>query len=272
MKKRFFKILTVLMCVSAVVGAMVALSGCGSTKESVVLTGSTSVTPLMEKLAAEFNKTESDIEILITGVGSSQGIADAEKGACDIGMSSRALKESEKANLQETRICTDGIAIVVNPASALTNVTSDQVYNLYANNTPIGEITEPVNRTVGSGTCDGFIELIKNSEGKSLKEIPTLYGSVIDQTGAVISSIAGSSKKMGYISLGSLNNSVKALTLDGVAANEENIKNGSYGLQRPFVLVTKKGTTLSESAQKFMDFVLSAKGQEIVTAFGCIAI
>lgn len=272
MKKGLFKIVTAIICLTAVVGAMVALSGCSSTKESVVLTGSTSLTPLMEKLAAEFNKSEKDIEILITGVGSSQGIADAEKGACDIGMSSRTLKDTEKESLQQTKICTDGIALIVNSNSTLTNVTSDQVYNLYVNNTPIGEITEPVNRTVGSGTRDGFIELIKNSEGKSLKENPTLYGSVIDQTGAVISSVAGSTNKMGYISLGSLNTTVKALTLDGVAANEENIKNGSYGLQRPFMLVTKKGTTLSTSAQKFMDFVLSAKGQEIITAFGCIAI
>lgn len=270
MKKRKFIVALILCVVTAVVCTSV-LTACGNTgKEEVIITGSTSLTPLIEKLAEEFEKQNTNVSILITGSGSSQGIADAQKGACEIGMSSRALKEEELKTLNSIEICKDGIAIIVNNKSTLENVTSEEVYNLYANGTAIGSINTPVNRSNGSGTRDGFNELIKNAEGNSLKELKELKGENMDQTGSVIERVAGAENVMGYISLGSLNDRVKAVSLDGVEATVENIKAGTYKLQRPFVLVTKKGVTLSESAQAFLDFIASEQGKEIIRDFGCI--
>lgn len=265
-------LMAAIVCVAVAVTCLSVFAGCtGSGKNEVVITGSTSVTPLMEKLAEEFEKQNNDVTILITGSGSSQGIADAQKGACEIGMSSRALKEAELENLNSIEICKDGIAIIVNKENELTNVTSDEVYNLYANGTAIGNINTPINRSNGSGTRDGFNELIKNSEGNSLKELQELKGETQDQTGSVIERVAGATNVMGYISLGSLNDRVKAVSLDGVEATVENIKAGTYKLQRPFVLATKKGATLSDAAQRFLDFIQSEQGKEIIREFGCIA-
>lgn len=259
------------ICVVVATTCAVAFTGCGTQgAQEVIITGSTSVTPLMEKLAEAFEAKNQDVTILITGSGSSQGIADAQKGACEIGMSSRALKAEELENLESIEICKDGIAIIVNNECELTNVTSQQVYDLYASGTAIGSINTPVNRSNGSGTRDGFNELIKNSEGNSLKELKELKGETQDQTGSVIERVAGAKNVMGYISLGSLNDRVKAVSLDGVEPTVENIKAGTYKLQRPFVLAVKKGATLSDAAQRFLDFIKSEEGKKIIEEFGCI--
>ena len=260
-----------MVCVITAGICAAAFTGCfGSDANEVIITGSTSVTPLMEKLAEAFEAKNGDVTILITGSGSSQGIADAQKGACEIGMSSRVLKAEELETLESIEICKDGIAIIVNKDCELTDVTSDQVYNLYANGTAIGSVNTPVNRSNGSGTRDGFNELIKNSEGNSLKELKELKGETQDQTGSVIERVAGAKNVMGYISLGSLNDRVKAVTLDGVAATVENIKSGDYKLQRPFVLAVKKDAELSDAAKRFLDFIQSEEGKKIIADFGCI--
>lgn len=267
-KKSF---LVAMLCVAVVLSCVGMFVACGNdSSQEVVITGSTSVTPLMEKLASEFEKQNPGIKIMITGSGSSQGIADASKGACEIGMSSRALKSSELETLDSLELCKDGIAIIVNPNNSLENVTSEEVYNLYANGTAIGNINTPINRSNGSGTRDGFNELIKNSEGNSLKELKELKGETQDQTGSVIERVAGAENVLGYISLGSLNDRVKAVSLEGVQPTVENIKAGTYKLQRPFVLATKKGATLSESAQKFLEFVQSEQGKQIIRENGYI--
>lgn len=264
-------VIALALCMAVALTCVSVFAGCdNSNAKEVVITGSTSVTPLMEKLAQEFEKQNGDIKILITGSGSSQGIADAQKGACEIGMSSRALKSEEAKYLDSHEICKDGIVIIVNKDCELTNVTSDEVYNLYAEGTAIGSVNTPVNRSNGSGTRDGFNELIKNSEGNSLKELKELKGETQDQTGSVIERVAGAKNVMGYISLGSLNDRVKAVSLNGIEANVENIKAGKYSLQRPFVLATKKGATLSESAQKFLDFINSEAGKKIISESGYI--
>ncbi len=270
MKFRKLIILAAVCVTVATLGAF-AFAGCGaSNAQEVMITGSTSVTPLMEKLAEAFEAKNQDVTIQITGSGSSQGIADAQKGACDIGMSSRALKDEELETLESIEICKDGIAIIVNNDCELTNVTSAQVYGLYADGTAIGSVNTPVNRSNGSGTRDGFNELIKNENGDSLKELKELKGETQDQTGSVIERVAGAKNVMGYISLGSLNERVKAVSLDGVAATVENIKSGEYKLQRPFVLAIKKGAELSDAAQRFLDFVQSEEGKKIIAEYGCI--
>lgn len=269
---KFRKILILAaICVLAATTCAAALTGCGAQgAQEIIITGSTSVTPLMEKLAQAFEAKNQDVTVLITGSGSSQGIADAQKGACEIGMSSRALKDEELETLESIEICKDGIAIIVNKECELTGVTSQQVYDLYANGTAIGSVNTPVNRSNGSGTRDGFNELIKNADGNSLKELKELKGETQDQTGSVIERVAGAKNVMGYISLGSLNDRVKAVSLDGVEATVENIKAGEYKLQRPFVLAVKKGATLSDAAQRFLDFIGSEEGKQIITDFGCI--
>lgn len=270
MKSRRIFILAAVLVVAAIACAA-SFAGCtGSDTNEVIITGSTSVTPLMEKLAEAFERKNQDVTILITGSGSAQGIADTQKGANEIGMSSRALKDEELATLDAIEICKDGIAIIVNNNCELTGVTSEQVYDLYANGTAIGSVNTPINRSNGSGTRDGFNELIKNAQGDSLKELKELKGETQDQTGSVIERVAGAENVMGYISLGSLSDRVKALTLDGVAATVENINAGTYKLQRPFVLTVKKGAELSDAAQRFLDFIRSDEGKQIIRDFGCI--
>lgn len=267
-RNKFIVAIASVLMVVTLIGALSACGGNGKTK--LMITGSTSVTPLMKELAAAYEETHTDVEILITGVGSSQGVADAISGACDIGMISRAVKSNEREQLDDIKLANDGIALIVNKSSTLTNVTSQQVYDLYASGTAIGDITIPINRTVGSGTRDAFNELIKNEAGNSLKELASLQGDVLDQTGAVIAAVAKADNKMGYISLGSLNDEVKALSLDGVDATVENILNGSYGLQRPFHLVWNKANGLSDIAKDFIEFCQSEEGKRIITEFGCI--
>ena len=267
--KKIFAFAT--LCLVMALTCAACFTACfGADGNEIVITGSTSVTPLMEKLAEAFEAKNADVTIQITGSGSSQGIADAQKGACEIGMSSRALKDEELKTLDSIEICKDGIAIIVNKDCELTDVTSQQVYDLYANGTAIGSVNTPINRSNGSGTRDGFNELIKNADGDSLKELKELKGETQDQTGSVIERVAGAKNVLGYISLGSLNDRVKAVSLDGVAATVENIKAGTYKLQRPFVLAVKKGAQLSDAAQRFIDFIRSEEGKKIIADFGCI--
>ena len=278
MKSKFGKIIACCASLTLAAALTCSLAACGKDEGAVTISGSTSVQPLMEKLEEAFEKKNKDVDIQVLGGGSSVGVSDAEKGTSDIGMVSRALKEKELEKLDGTKLCDDGIVLIVNKDSGVTNVTSDEVYNLYASGTAISTITIPVNRTAGSGTRDGFCELIKNAEGKTLKDFQaegngnSLQGEEQESTNVVITTVAGVKNKIGYISLGSLNDTVKAVSLDGVAPSVATIKDGSYKLQRPFVLATKKGAELSEAAQRFWDFIMGAEGQAIVTAQGYIAL
>ena len=239
--------------------------------EEIFISGSSSVAPLMEKLASVYESFNPYVDITVQTSDSGTGVANAIAGTNDFGMASRALKDSEiEQGVTSKQIAIDGVALVVNPEADLDNVTSDQVYQLYANGTAIGSVNTPINRSNGSGTRDGFNELIKNADGDSLKELKELKGETQDQTGSVIERVAGAKNVLGYISLGSLNDRVKAVSLDGVAATVENIKAGTYKLQRPFVLAVKKGAQLSDAAQRFIDFIRSEEGKKIIADFGCI--
>ena len=252
-------------------GTLAAFASCGSDKTTVTLSGSTSVQPLMEKLGAAFEEAHGDIEIVVNGGGS--GVLRQELGMLPPGDIRNCLQDSE-TGIKAEKIATDGIAIIVNTGCTLDNVTPDEVYGLYAEGTAIGTVNAAISRESGSGTRGAFDELVKNSEGKTLDKAESFAKCVQTQnsTGAVITQIstAGNTNLIGYISLGSLSEKVKALKYNGVEATVANIESGAYKLSRPFLLLSKEGKTLSEAAQKFHDFIFSAEGQAIVEKDGYI--
>ena len=261
------------------IGTMAAFASCGgndnsSASKSLNITGSSSVSPLMGKLADAYKKEHGDVKITVTTSDSGTGVKDAQSGLNDFGMASRNLKTSETGVVSK-QIATDGIALIVNKESAVANVTSEEVYELYANGTAIqSAITAGITRESGSGTRDAFGELIKNSEGNTLKALTTL-ASVITQQGstdAVKTSIAGNVNQMGYISLGSMDNTVKALQFKGVDATVANVKNGTYELSRPFNIVYQSEDKLSDVAKAFIEYIMSADGQKIVEEEGYITV
>lgn len=250
----------------------VAFAGCGSKSESVTTDGSTSMSSVIGALSEAF---ESDTGITVTynATGSGSGIQAVEEGRCDIGLSSRALKNEETAKgLVGTTLAYDGIAIIVNPANPISDLDVETIAKIYT-----GEITNwkevggedkeivLIGREAGSGTRDGF-ESITNTED-SCK-----YRQELTSTGDVITTVAGNPAAIGYASLASVKDTVKALTVNKVAPSEETIQNGTYVIQRPFVLVTKKDTALSESAQKFFDYITSDAAKDTITATGVVPV
>lgn len=249
-----------------------AFAGCGSKKESVTTDGSTSMSSVIGALSEAF---ESDTGITVTynATGSGSGIQAVEEGRCDIGLSSRALKDEETAKgLVGTTLAYDGIAIIVNPANPVSDLDVETIAKIYT-----GEITNwkevggedkeivLIGREAGSGTRDGFESITKTED--SCK-----YRQELTSTGDVITTVAGNPAAIGYASLASVKDTVKALTVNKVAPSEETIQNGTYVIQRPFVLVTKKDTALSESAQKFFDYVTSDAAKDTITAAGVVPV
>ncbi len=250
----------------------VAFAGCGSKSESVTTDGSTSMSSVIGALSEAF---ESDTGITVTynATGSGSGIQAVEEGRCDIGLSSRALKDEETAKgLVGTTLAYDGIAIIVNPANPISDLDVETIAKIYT-----GEITNwkevggedkeivLIGREAGSGTRDGFESITKTED--SCK-----YRQELTSTGDVITTVAGNPAAIGYASLASVKDTVKALTVNKVAPSEETIQNGTYVIQRPFVLVTKKDTALSESAQKFFDYVTSDAAKDTITAAGVVPV
>lgn len=271
--KKFGKIVAIAAACAALTGSVAAFSACGDGLE-INITGSTSMEEVMGKLADAFiaNYEEENGEtprINITGSGSGAGIEDAMEGRVDFGMSSRALEGDELKSLEYKNICLDGIALVVNDACAVTNVTTDEVKALYENGTVIqNTIKYGVSRENGSGTRSGFEEVVG---------IKSLHGGTgfnqFSSTGEVKTLIAGNDAgdTMGYISLGSVDNTVKTLQYNGVDANETNILNKTYGLQRPFVVCYQSEAELSDLAKEFIDFIMSTEGQTILEKDGYIS-
>ncbi len=260
------KVVSVL-CAAALLGSGAILGACGGKKDenkNVTVSGSSSVTPLMEKLAAAYEQ-DHDVRITVNMSSSGAGISDTQNDLNDFGMSSRGLKASETGVKGET-LCMDGIALIVNKDSTVTDVKKDDVKALYENGTAIPgtPITAAVGRDASSGTRSAFDELLKIENGYHTS-VATLA-----ETGNVIESIQGAVNSIGYISYGSLNDKVKAVSLDGIACTVENIKSGSYALQRPFVIVLKDGKTLSEAAQGFYDYIMGDSAQTVISKAGYI--
>jgi len=256
--------------VAAVFAAsMAALPGCGGRAQAgIIVAGSTSVQPYAEVLAEEFMLEHPGERIDIQGGGSAAGITAAQTGTADIGMSSRELKGSEK-ELWYVEIAKDGLAVVVNPANPVDGLTLDQVRGIYSKEitdwSEVGGKKSPIHvitREEGSGTRGAFSDLVMQKTGITPKAI------VQDSNGAVRQLVSDDPNAIGYISLGLVNEKVKALRLDGVAATRENVMNGCYNLSRPFLFVTQREP--SGAAKRFIDFTLSAAGQKILSGEGLI--
>jgi phosphate transport system substrate-binding protein len=227
--------------------------------------GSTSVTPLMELLAADYQRVMPNIKININGTGSGDGIKNA--GAIyQIGMSSRELTPAEQgAGLTETIIAIDGIAVIVNSANPVNSLTVEQIRGIYT-----GAITDW--SQVTGGAMRGKIAVVSREEGSgtrgAFEELVGFQGRLLaganesTSTGAIKAGIAQNTDAIGYISLGSLDNTIKAVAVDGVAANNANVVNGSYRIARPFIVLTGKNTRPESGA--FVDWILSPAGQVIV--------
>lgn len=263
------KILSILL---TAITTVTLLTGCGGEKGGTVATdGSTSMEKVIGALGEAFETSNSGVTFTYNPAGSGSGIKAVLEGRCDIGLSSRDLKEDEKSQgLEATVLAYDGIAIIVNPENAVSDLDIETIAKIYT-----GEITNwseaggadgeivLIGREAGSGTRDGF-ESITGTEDACK------YRQELTSTGDVITTVAGNPNAIGYASLASVKDSVKALSIEGVMPTEETIKDGSYVVQRPFVLVTKTDSKLSETAQKFYDYVTSADANEIIYAQGVV--
>jgi len=226
--------------------------------------GSTSVTPLMELLAAEYAKVKPNIKVNINGTGSGDGINNAGV-LYQIGMSSRELTPAEQGKgLKETTIAIDGIAVIVNKNNAVTNLTVDQIRGIYTgavtNWNQVGGRNAPiavVSREEGSGTRGAFEELA-GFQGKLLARANQLTS-----TGAILANIAQNPDAIGYISLGSVNDTIKAVSVGGAAATNANVLNGTYKIARPFIVLTGKNVHAESSA--FIQWILGSDGQKVVS-------
>ena len=234
--------------------------------------GSTSMEKLVEILQ-EVYKEKTGVDVTYNPTGSGSGIQAVSEGRCDIGLSSRDLKDDEIASgLVGTVVALDGIAIVVNPANPVTDLTVEQIAGLYkgeiTNWKDVGGDDAPVvliGREAGSGTRDGFESITDTKEACQ-------YSQELTSTGDVIATVSGNPNAIGYAPLSAVNDTVKALKVGGVAPSNETVQDGSYAIQRDFVLVTKKDTALSAAAQAFFDFATSAEADEFILKAGAVPV
>jgi phosphate transport system substrate-binding protein len=243
-----------------------ALSG------NVATGGSTSMKNVIAALTEGFAEVEPGVTVSYDPTGSGAGITGATDKTLDIGLSSRALKDDEKADVEGTTIALDGIAIIVNNASKVEDLTVDQLKQMFT-----GEITNwsevggddgeivLIGREAGSGTRDGFESIVDVKD--SCK-----YAQELTATGAVISAVEANPLAIGYASLSAVGDTVKMVTVGGVECSEETVKDGSYEVQRPFVFVTNKSVALSEQAQAFFDFATSADAADLIRTAGAVPV
>ena len=274
--------------------SLAALTGCGSKTEtpadtntdssaqteapaalsgSVSTNGSTSMEKVIGALSEQFMADNSGVTVTYDPTGSGAGIEAASNGSADIGLASRALKDEEKAGgLTETVVALDGIAVIVNANSKVEDLTVEQIAKIFT-----GEITDwsevggdagtisCIGREAGSGTRDGFESITDTKDACKLDQELT-------STGAVIESVRNNPNAIGYASLSAVEgqDGVKAITVNGVECSEETVLDGSYEIQRPFVLVTKEGAELSPAAQAFFDWALSADASDLIRSAGAV--
>ena len=240
---------------------------------SVTTNGSTSMEKVVLTLNEQFMIDHPDVKASYDPTGSSTGIEAAKNGSADIGLASRALKDEEVADgLKSTTLALDGIAIIVNADSAISDLTVEQIAQIFK-----GEVTNwsemggadgtiaCIGREGGSGTRDGF-ESITGTEGLCV------LSQELTSTGAVIEAVKNNPQAIGYASLSAVEGQegIKAITVNDVACSEETVLDGSYEIQRPFILVTKEGETLSEAAQAWFDWATSAAASDLIRAAGAV--
>lgn len=281
-------ILTGLVTLMIITVSVFGFSGCGANDEKgketaadITIAGSSSVQPLSESLAEVFMDSNEEINVTIQGGGSGQGIKSVEKGIAEIGSLSRKVKEGEKQSVErEYLIAMDGIAVVVNKDVSVTDLTLEQIRDIYT-----GKITNwkevggadhaitVITREEGSGTRTSFTEITgvlqKDSAGGEKDEM-TVDALVQPSTGAVRETVATTPDSIGYVSLNVLDNTVRTVKVEGMEATVENVHNGSYQISRPFFYVT--GKKVSAAAKRFIDFVMSEEGQKVVEESGFIPV
>ena len=276
--------------------SMAALTGCGSKTDapaadstdsttgtetsaalsgSVSTNGSTSMEKVIGILSEQFMADNSGVSVTYDPTGSGAGIEAASNGSADIGLSSRALKDEETAGgLTGTTVALDGIAVIVNAGSKVEDLSVEQIAQIFT-----GEITDwsevggeagtisCIGREAGSGTRDGFESITNTKDACKLDQELT-------STGGVIEAVAGNPNVIGYASLSAVEgkDTIKALTVGGVACTEETVLDGSYAIQRPFVLVTRTGEALSPAAQAFFDFATSSAANDLIKSAGAVPV
>ena len=263
------KILSMIMLA---VFALTILAGCGSAAPSgsVSTDGSTSMEKVIGALGEAF-QNDTGISFTYNPTGSGSGIKAVQEGRCDVGLSSRDLKAEEmEAGLTGTVLAYDGIAIIVHPENPVSDLSLDAIARIYT-----GEISNwselggkdaeivLIGREAGSGTRDGFESITGTEDACN-------YRQELTSTGDVITSVSQNPGAIGYASVASIKDTVKALTVDGVAATEESIKDGTYVVQRPFVLVTRADTPLSDAAFRFFTYVTSEDAKQIISDAGVV--
>ena len=279
MKKTIALILTALLTLSLVAcGSESKTDDTKTDDQPAALTGtvstdgSTSMEKVIGALSESFMAQNGGVTVNYNPTGSGSGITAVQEGTCDIGLSSRALKDEEKsAGLKETVLAYDGIAIIVHPDNPVSDLSVEQIAKLYT-----GEITNwkdvggndaevvLIGREAASGTRDGFESITGTKDACQ-------YRQELTSTGDVITAVSQNPDAIGYASLASIKDTVKALNVGGVTPSEATVKDGSYLVQRPFVLVTVEGKALSPAAQAFFDYALSADAASIISAAGAVA-
>ena len=257
----------------AAILVLAALAGCS--KETVGGTvstdGSTSMEKVIGALGEAFEQDNEGVSFTYNPTGSGSGITAVSEGRCDIGLASRALSDDEKASgLTGTVLALDGIAVIVNPENPVSDLSLETIAKIYK-----GEITNwkevggndaaivLIGREAGSGTRDGF-------ESVTDTEDACRYRQELTSTGDVVTAVSQNPNAIGYASLASVKDSVKALSVGGVTPGEDSVRDGSYAVQRPFILVTRANEELSETAQRFFDFATSADANDIISAAGAV--
>ena len=268
------KVKKMLACMMVATTLVMAATGCSQKEAGTVSTdGSTSMEKVIGALGEAFEGQNSGVTFTYNPTGSGSGIQAVKEGRCDIGLSSRDLKDEEIADgLKATVLAYDGIAVIVNPENPVVDLDMDNISKIYT-----GEITNwkdvggqdaeivLIGREAGSGTRDGFESITKTEDACQ-------YRQELTSTGDVITAVSQNPAAIGYASLASVNEQVQTVRVNGVEPTEDSIKDGSYVIQRPFILVTKEDTPLSDTAQKFFDFATSVEAAQFISAAGAVSV
>ena len=282
MKKFFAIVLSATLALTMLVGCGSDTSGSNNVSNNtnnssgisgVVNTdGSTSMEKVMGALIEGFKEVAGGVTVNYSGTGSGSGIEAVLSGTCDIGLSSRALKaEEEEKGAVAHIVALDGVAVVINPANPVSDLTVEQIAQIFTgdvtNWSQVGGEDHPIavyGREAGSGTRGAFEEIV------DIEDI-CKYTNEYSSNGDIIGNVSSNPNGIGYASLSSVNASVKAVSVEGVACSEETVKDGSYAIQRPFIMVTKEGTALSEPAEAFLNYAKSPEVAEYIAIAGAVA-
>lgn len=279
MKRKLIKYLASLLIIYMLLGSascteinVTGTKGNASVEGALMLTGSTSMSDVANALAEAFMKKHSDVTVSVGGNGSGEGPTSVKDGTAQIGLLSRELKDTETPELFDQYIIgLDGVAVIVNPDSSVKELTLEQLADIFSgkinNWTELGGADAPIQcigREAASGTRGAFEDILGISD-------KAIYAEEQNSTGNVKQAVAGNPNAIGYVSVSSLDKSVVALMVDGIAPSVETIASGTYKIQRPFLMITQKGTG-DELIQSFFDFIFSEEGRKIIEEDGIIPV